>query len=404
MRAREIAPNIYWVGVVDWDIRYFHGPAYSTHRGTTYNAYLIVDEKVALVDTVMKGFEEELLEAIREVIDPARIDVIISNHSEIDHSGALPQVIAAAPNAKLYCTAKGAEFLEQQFHGGWDYNVVQNGDEIKLGQRTLTFLEAPMLHWPDSMFTYIKEDAILMPNDAFGQHYASSERFDDEVDIAEVMQEARKYYANILTPFSRQVAKKLQEVQELGIPIRMICPSHGIIWRQDPGRIVQAYAEWSTNPGAEKVVIAYDTMWESTRVMAEALARGIAREGVAYQLFRISSSDRNDIITQIKEAKAVAIGSPTYNRGMLPTVAPLVDDLVALRPFGKLALAFGSDGWGGGAIGAINEYLRKARFELFSDGVAVKWRPDKAKQEEIEEIGASLARAVKEGTANGTDA
>ncbi len=403
MAVREVAPNIYWVGVVDWDIRYFHGPAYSTHRGTTYNAYLIVDEKIALVDTVYTPFADELLKNISEIVDPAKIDVIISNHSEIDHSGALPKVIEAAPNAKLYCSAKGAEFLEQQFHGGWDYNILHNFDEISLGQRTLTFLEAPMLHWPDSMFTYVKEDAILMPNDAFGQHYASSGRFDDEVDMVEVMQEATKYYANILTPFSKLVAKKLQEVTELGIPIKMICPSHGVIFRQDPGRIVQAYLDWSTNSGAEKVVIAYDTMWESTRVMADAIARGVASEGVDYQLLRVSQNDRNDIITQVKAARAVAIGSPTVNRGILPTVTPLLDDLAGLKPFGKLAIAFGSDGWGGGAIPEINQYLRKAGFSLFSEGVSMKWRPDAAKQRELEEVGAQLARAVKEGAAHGTN-
>lgn len=396
MPVREVAPKIYWVGVVDWDIRYFHGPAYSTHRGTTYNAYLILDDRVTLVDTVYTPFADQLLQNIREIIDPAKIDVIVQNHSELDHSGALPQVMAAAPNAKLYCTAKGAEFLEKQFQHGWSYNVVKSLDEINLGRRTLTFLEAPMLHWPDSMFTYIKEDAILMPNDAFGQHYASSGRFDDEVNMVEVMDEATKYYANILTPFSRQVAKKLREVQDLGIPIKMICPSHGVIFRHDPSRIVQAYQQWSSSPGQEKVVIAYDTMWESTAKMAQAIALGVTTQGVEYQLFRISKTDRNDIITAIQSAGAVAIGSPTVNRGMLASVVPLLEDLAGLRPAGKVAVAFGSEGWGGGAVPDINQHLKKAGFELVTEGISTRWKPYDEELAVLAELGVKLAQAVKQ--------
>ncbi len=395
MTVRQLAENIYWVGVVDWDIRYFHGPAFSTHRGTTYNSYLILDEEITLVDTVYGPFADKLLQNISQVVDPAKITRVVSNHSESDHSGALPKVMAAAKNAKLYCTAKGAEFLEQQYHQGWEYNIVKSFDELNLGKRTLTFLEAPMLHWPDSMFTYLKEDGILMPNDAFGQHYASSGRFDDEVDMAIVMQEATKYYANILTPFSRLVARKLQEVEELGLPIKMICPSHGIIFRQDPGRIVQAYKEWSTTPGQEKVVIAYDTMWESTAKMADAIAAGVDSQGVDYQLFRISKSDRNDMITAIQTARAVAIGSPTINRGMLATVAPLLDDLSGLRPMGKTAVAFGSEGWGGGSVAAINHYLQKLGWQLVSDGLSLRWNPEQDSLAAAKDLGVQLAKAAK---------
>lgn len=395
MAIREIAPNIWWVGVTDWDIRYFHGPAYSTHRGTTYNAYLIIDEKITLVDTVYAPFAEQLLANIRQVVDPSRIDYIVSNHSEMDHSGALPAIKAAAPNAQIFCSAKGAEFLEKQYSKGWEYKVVHSHDELPLGSRTLTFIEAPMLHWPDSMFTYIKEDAILMPNDAFGQHIASSGRFDDEVNIDEVMEEAAKYYANILMPFSKLVAKKLDEVAALGIPIKMICPSHGILWRSDPGRIVKAYSQWAKGGGDAKVVIAYDTMWESTAKMANAIAEGVASEGVEYRIYRVSKSDRNDIIRQIADAKAVAIGSSTINRGMLATVTPLLEDLAGLKPMGKLALAFGSHGWGGGAVAAINSFLTKAGFGLFSEGAVVEWVPDEAALTSLKAVGAKLARAAK---------
>mgnify|MGYP000878495045 FL=1 len=396
MNVREIAPNIYWVGVVDWDARYFHGHALSTHRGTTYNAYLIVDEKITLVDTVYTPVTQKLLENIREIVDPAKLDYIVCNHSEIDHSGAMPAIVAAAPNAKIYCTKKASEFLEAQFHGGWEYNIVKSFDELSLGKRTLTFLEAPMLHWPDSMFTYIKEDAILMPNDAFGQHYASSGRFDDEVDVNEMMEEASKYYANILNPFSALVAKKLKEVADLGLPIKMICPSHGVIHRENPGRILEAYQRWSTGPAEDVVVIAYDTMWGSTQIMAEAIASGVEAAGVPYKLYLLPFTDRNDVIDEILRAKAVAIGSATINRGLLPTVTPLLDDLVGLRLAGKKAVAFGSDGWGGGAVAAINGYLDKAGMKRISDGVAMRWKPNAAARKELQEVGRQLAESIKE--------
>jgi anaerobic nitric oxide reductase flavorubredoxin len=397
MAAQQIAKGIYWVGAVDWDIRYFHGQAYSTHRGTTYNAYLFVDEKIALVDTVYSPFTEQLIENIREIVEPSKIDYIISNHSESDHSGALPRVKELAPDAKIFCTEKGAEFLEKHYAKGWKYEIVHSLDELKLGERTLTFLEAPMLHWPDSMFTYIKEDAILMPNDAFGQHIATSKRFDDEVNMNEVMEEAAKYYANILTPFSKLVAKKLEEVAALGIPIKMICPSHGIIFRQQPGAILEAYKKWSTEAGGPAVVIAYDTMWESTAMMAKAIGDGIASEGVPFRSFRLSKTDRNDVIKEVLAARAILVGSPTINRGLLPTVAPLLDDLAGLKPLGKLAAAFGSDGWSGGSVQAISNALTKAGFKLVSEGLTVKWVPSADELGKLKEFGRSIAQAVKEG-------
>lgn len=395
MKVREIAPNIYWVGVADWNSRYFHGMALSTHRGTTYNSYLILDEKVTLVDGVYGPFSKQLLDNISEIIDPAKIDYIISNHSENDHSGAMPDIVAAAPNAKIYCTQKGSEFLEAQYHGNWNYEIVKSFDELKLGKRTLTFLEAPMLHWPDSMFTYIKEDAILMPNDAFGQHYATSGRFDDEVDTNEMMEEASKYYANILAPFSSLVARKLKEITELELPIKMICPSHGVIFRENPGLILEAYQKWSTEPAEEGVVIAYDTMWGSTQKMAEAIARGVESTGVSFKLIRIPLSDRNDIIDEIQRAKAVAIGSPTINRGILPTVTPLLDDLVGLRHSGKNAIAFGSEGWGGGSVKAMNAYLDKVGMKRINDGISMRWRPDAESVEQLEKLGKELGESIK---------
>lgn len=371
----QLTEGVYWVGAVDWNIRYFHGPAYSTHRGTTYNAYLIIDDEITLVDTVYRPFAEDLVRHIKEIVDPAKIKNIVINHVETDHSGSLPLIKELAPQAKIYCTQRGQEGLEKHYFGGWDYNIVKTGDELKIGQRTLTFIEAPMLHWPDSMFTYIKEDAILLPNDAFGQHIATNFRFDDEVDIDQVMDEAAKYYANILLPFSTLVLKKLDDVIKMGIEIKMIGPSHGIIWRQDPGRIINAYLKWAKGEAERKALVVYDTMWESTEKMAKAILAGITSAGVTAKLFKLSVSDRNDIMKEMINAKAVIIGSPTINNDILPTLAPLLDDMKGLKPKGKIGMAFGSFGWGGGAVGTIEEKLKAAGLEIIHDPITLKWVP-----------------------------
>ncbi len=391
----ELVKGIYWVGAVDWNIRYFHGPAYSTHRGTTYNAYLIVDEKITLVDTVYRPFAAELVENIRALMDPAKIDYVIINHVETDHSGSLPVIMELAPQAKVFCSQKGMEGLKSHYFGDWDYQVVKTGDTLKLGNRTLTFIEAPMLHWPDSMFTYVQEDAILMPNDAFGQHIATSARFDDQVDINQVMDEAAKYYANILLPFSDLVLRKLDQVQQMGIPIKMIAPSHGIIWREDPTRIVQAYTRWARGEARAKAVIAYDTMWESTEKMAKALLDGLVAGGVEALLFRLSVSDRNDIIKELLDARALIVGSPTINKDMLPVLAPFLDDLKGLKPKNKIGLAFGSYGWGGGALKTIEERLQEAKIELAAPGLTVKWVPTGDDLDRCRQAGEEMAARIR---------
>src|SRR3989339_539063 len=279
MNKIEVVKNVYSVGVVDWNIRNFHGYTYTTNRGSSYNAYLIIDKKIALIDTVLGSFSNELIENIKEIIDPAKIDYIIANHVETDHSGALPAIHKLCPKAKVLGTQKCKEGLYKNYYGDWEFQEVKTGDKLSLGKKTLTFLEAPMLHWPDSMFTYMVEDAILLPNDAFGQHYASSKRFDDEIDPCFLMDEAAKYYANILLPFSPLVLRKIDEVQKANIPIKIIAPSHGIIWRKDPMKIVNAYVEWAKNTTKKKVVIVYETMWKSTEIMAKQIADGIIDSG-----------------------------------------------------------------------------------------------------------------------------
>lgn len=394
MPSVKLAEGVYWVGAVDWNIKYFHGPAYTTHRGTTYNAYLIMDDEITLVDTVYSPFSEDLIRHIRTVVDPAKINNIVINHGERDHSSSLPLIMKFAPNAKIYCTEKGKESLEKQYFGGWDYNVVKTGDELKIGKRTLSFIEAPMLHWPDSMFTYIKEDAILLPNDAFGQHIATNFRFDDEVDIDEVMDEAAKYYANILLPFSPLVLKKIEEVTNMGIDIKIIGPSHGIIWRKDPGRIINAYLKWAKGEAERKALVVYDTMWESTEKMAKAIMAGITSAGVTAKLFKMSVSDRNDIIKEMINAKAIIIGSPTINNDILPVLAPLLDDLKGLKPKGKVGMAFGSFGWGGGAAKTIDERLKAAGVQIIHDPVTIKWVPTPEELNNCFELGKVIAAKI----------
>lgn len=394
MSSVKLSEGVFWVGAVDWNIRYFHGPAYSTHRGTTYNAYLIMDEQITLVDTVFRPFADELVRHLKELVDPAKINNIIINHVETDHSGSLPVIMELAPNARIYCTQRGKEGLEKHYFGNWDYNIVKTGDELQIGKRTLAFIEAPMLHWPDSMFTYIKEDAILLPNDAFGQHIATNFRFDDEVDIDQVMDEAAKYYANILLPFSPLVLKKLDEVTKAGLEIKMIGPSHGIIWRQDPGRIINAYVKWAKGEAERKALVVYDTMWESTEKMAKAILAGITSAGVTAKLFKMSVSDRNDIIKEMINAKAVIVGSPTINNEFLPTIAPLLDDMKGLKPRNKVGMAFGSFGWGGGAAAAIEEKLKAAGLEILGEPVTFKWVPTPEELNRCFETGRMIAEKI----------
>lgn len=397
MSAVKIAEKVYWVGAVDWDSRYFHGPALSTHRGTTYNAYLIMDEKITLVDTVYRPFSEDLIKNISELVDPSKIDYVIVNHIESDHSGTLPLIMQYAPQAKIYCTAKAKDGLGHLYNcDGWDFNVVKTGFELPLGENTLSFIEASMLHWPDSMFTYLKEQAILMPNDAFGQHLASSNRYNDEEDVNILMEEAAKYYANILSPFNNLVLKKIDEIVKMGIPINMIAPSHGTIWRTNPMQIVEKYLAWAGGHAEHKAVIVYDTMWESTHKIALALLEGLKDEGVKGFVYKMSVSDRNDIVKELLDAKALLIGSPTINNDMLPNVVPILDDLKGLKLKNKIGFAFGSYGWGGGAVKSIAEKLTAAGFEQPLEAFQHKWVPDSDVLENCREMGRALGKKIKE--------
>lgn len=393
MKKIELADNVYWVGAVDWLTRDFHG--YSTNRGTTYNAFLIIDEKITLIDTVKKPYKSELMHRIHNIIDPAKIDYLVVNHVEMDHSGCLPEVIEAIKPEKVICSKMGHKSLLQHFHrNDWPYHVVTSGEEINLGKRTLQFLETRMLHWPDSMFTYLKEDEILFTSDAFGEHLATSERFDDEVNQEVLMHEATKYYANILTLYSPLVTKLLAKVQEMQLPIKMLAPDHGVIWRSNPGKIIEAYSRWSAHQGNGKALIIYDTMWESTRKMAKAVAEGLHEEGIEYKMLDLQVNHRSDVMTDVLESSALILGSSTLNNGMLPRMADFLMYMRGLRPTNKIGASFGSYGWSGEAVKMMNETLKEMNITLCHQGLRVQYVPEHAQLSECVELGRTVAKAL----------
>jgi flavorubredoxin len=391
MEKVELKKGIYWVGAIDWNVRDFHG--YSTPYGTTYNAYLILDEKNVLVDTVKAPFYLELLGRISEIIDPSKIDVVVSNHVEMDHSGSLTQIVERIGNPIVITSERGQKGLTKHYKRSLNFKVVKSGDTFSLGHRTLTFVEAPMLHWPDSMFTYIKEDQLLLPNDAFGQHFASCQRFEDEVGDG-VMKHAAKYYANILWPLAPLILKKVDEVVKMGIPIDMIGPSHGLVWRKDPGRIIQAYVDWSQGKAGNKILVIYDTMWGSTESVAKAILEGLIEEGVEARLLHLRSNHRSDIIEEMLEAKGILLGSPTLNNGMFPTMGDFLTYMKGLRPKEKVFGLFGSHGWGGGAIKEMRRALEQEKFEIWEKEFPVQFVPDPEELKSAIQFGKEFARKV----------
>ncbi len=392
MEPLEIARDVYWVGAIDWNIRDFHG--YSTYQGTTYNAYLIVDDKITLIDAVKKEFADQLIERIGKIVDPKKIAYVVSNHTEMDHSGGLARVMHRVGEDKpLFCSKMGHKNLRKHFAHKWNYNPVESGEELSLGKRTLTFLETRMLHWPDSMFSYLKEDRILFSSDAFGQHYAGLERFDDEIGEA-IMPHAKKYFANILLPYSSLVLKLVEQVTKMGLALDMICPDHGIMWRKDPAKIINAYVQWSTQEPARKALVIYDTMWHSTERMAEAVVEALGREGVDAQPMHLRSRHRSDIMTEVLDAGAVIIGSPTINNGLFPTVSDFLTYIKGLKPQNKIGAAFGSYGWSGESVGLINKELEAMKFSVVDPGLKIQYVPDGQGLEACHQLGKKVAQAL----------
>ncbi len=385
--------NIDWVGYVDWNIRDFH--SYDTRRGTTYNAYLIRDEKTALIDTVKPPFAEHLLRQTAELTDLSAVDYIVCNHAELDHAGSLPEVLRAMPRATLLCDRKCHSALGEHFDtSSWKIREVADGETVSLGRRTLQFVETPMIHWPESMFTYVPEEKLLFSMDAFGQHYATWERFDDEAPLCTTLEEAKTYYANIVMPFGKQVAACLEKAG--GLDIEMIAPSHGLIWRSNPAAIIEAYGNWCRCLAKPKVLVVYDTMWKSTEAMAHAILEGTARDGMESKLIHVRSSSLTQIAAETLDAAAVAFGSATLNRGMMPMVAAMLNYLEGLRPTGKAALAFGSYGWGKGGAEAVDGWLRQNRWEVLAEPIRSKYRPTAEVLDECRAAGKILAEKARQ--------
>jgi flavorubredoxin len=390
--------NVSWVGKVDWELKKFHGDDYSTHKGSTYNSYLIQEEKTVLIDTVWLPFAEEFVANLAGEIDLKKIDYIIANHGEVDHSGALPALLKFIPETPVYCTANAVKSLKGQYHQDWNFKVVKTGDALEIGNgKRLTFVEMPMLHWPDSMAAYLSQDNILFSNDAFGQHYATEMLFNDLVDQCDLFNESIKYYANILAPYSAILKKKLAEINAMNLPIDIIATSHGVIWRDNPMQIVKKYSAWADNYQQDQISIIYETMWNGTKKLAEKIAEGInlASPATTVKLFNLAKNDNNDLITEIFKSKVAVIGSPTVNNSVLHSSAGFIHLLKEMKFKNKKAASFGCYGWSGESTKVLNEMLEKAGFQLINEGFRNQWNPDGAQLESALEFGKKIAEACK---------
>jgi anaerobic nitric oxide reductase flavorubredoxin len=391
---RRIKNNVYWVGKVDWELQHFHGFEYSTHKGSTYNAYIIDEEKKVLIDTVWSPFAEEFVENLDQEVGLSSIDYIVINHGEVDHSGALPLLMKHIPDTPIYCSANAVKSLRGQYHQDWNFQVVKTGDRVSLGNgKELIFVEMPMLHWPDSMAAYLTQDNILFSNDAFGQHLATDHLFNDQVDQCDLFNEAIKYYANILNPFSPMLKKKLEEIAALNLPVEMIATSHGVIWRDNPRQIVEKYAQWADNYQENQITIIYDTMWNGTKQLAEKIAAGIreADQEVVIKVYHLAKSDEADLITEVFKSKTVVLGSPTIYNSMLHSMAGFIQLLKQLRFKGKKAAAFGCYGWSGEAVKQMTELVEKAGFTIISEGLRSQWNPDEGAEQAAVGFGKNIA-------------
>ena len=374
--------NVSWVGLLDWEIENFHGYDYNIRRGSSQNAYLIEEEKTVLIDTVWTPHQNDFVKNLASEIDLKKIDFVVANHGEADHSGSLPALMAEIPGTPIYCTANAVKSIEGQYgKRGWNFRVVKTGDSVDIGNgKKLIFIEMRMLHWPDSLATYMTGDNILFSMDAFGQHIAVSELFNDLADQSLLWQEAIKYYANILNPFSPMVAKKLPELAALELPIDIIAPSHGVVWRDDPMQIVEKYAQWSADYQEDRITVVYDTMWEGTAQIAHAIADEITRQSpdTVVKVYKIPTSDKTEVMTDVFRSKAVAVGSPTAVNGILSSVAGWLDYARELKFKGKKAAAFGCYGWSGESVKILQARLAEIGFEVVEENVRANWKPGEA--------------------------
>ena len=396
--SKRVTDKVTWVGKIDWELKKFHGDELSTMEGSSYNSYLIRDKKTVLIDTVWGPYDTEFVNRLKEEIDLKEIDYIVMNHNESDHSGTLPALMREIPDTPIYCTKKGESILRGLYHQDWNYVNVKTGDELEIGDSKLVFVEASMLHWPDTMMTYMTGDNILFSNDVFGQHYASEMLYDDMDDISKLLHEAEKYYTNIITPFSTFVTKKLDEVQGMNLKIDLVAPSHGIIWRENIGLIMDLYAKWANNYQEDQITLIYDTMWQSTRKMAEAIAEGIhqASPNTTIKILNAVKNDKNDILVEVFKSKAILVGSPTINNGFSYAIAGILEMIKGLKFKNKKAASFGSYGWSGEAAKQIKEFLEESKFAIVNDGIRVNWAPDQETIEQLREYGRKFVEEIAE--------
>ena len=396
--SKRVTDKVTWVGKIDWELKKFHGDELSTMEGSSYNSYLIRDKKTVLIDPVWGPYDTEFVNRLKEEIDLKEIDYIVMNHNESDHSGTLPALMREIPDTPIYCTKKGESILRGLYHQDWNYVNVKTGDELEIGDSKLVFVEASMLHWPDTMMTYMTGDNILFSNDVFGQHYASEMLYDDMDDISKLLHEAEKYYTNIITPFSTFVTKKLAEVQGMNLKIDLVAPSHGIIWRENIGLIMDLYAKWANNYQEDQITLIYDTMWQSTRKMAEAIAEGIqqASPNTTIKILNAVKNDKNDILVEVFKSKAILVGSPTINNGFSYAIAGILEMIKGLKFKNKKAASFGSYGWSGEAAKLIREFLEESKFAIVNDGIRVNWAPDQETIEQLREYGRKFVEEIAE--------
>lgn len=399
MKAVEIKPDIYWVGAIDWAIRDFHG--YITQNGTTYNNYLIKDRDITLIDTVKHDFSHITIDNIKDIVDPAKITNVVINHIEPDHVSSIGSIMELCPNATIYISERGKKGLDRYFDTSpWQFKIVKNGEALSTGRYTLIFLETPMLHWPDSMVTYVKEARLLISQDAFGQHIATASRFDDEfINCAsqfELEDAVVDYYANILMPFGQLIKNKIAEIVKLGIEIDMIAPDHGVIWRKDPGRIIQTYLDLASGRCGLSVVVIYDTMWHSTEQMTVPIMQGIKDGGIDCKVIKLRATPMSVAIKDFWKARGCLIGTPTINNVMFPSVAEFLYHLGGLRPKNRVVGAFGSFGWGGGAVKEAYEMFKKMGLEIFEPGMQLQYKPTREDKDKCYNFGREFAKKVKE--------
>lgn len=392
--GKKITKTVTWVGKTDWELKKFHGDEFTTENGSSYNSYLIRDEKNVLIDTVWLPYEKEFVQTLKQEISLKEIDYIIINHGEVDHSGALVELLREIPNTPIYCTANAVKSLKGQYHEEWNFHVVKTGDTLNIGKHTLTFIEAPMLHWPDTMFTYMDGENILFSNDGFGQHLASEHLYADEVDSCQLYEQALTYYANILAPFGMFVKKKITEILDMKLPIDMICPSHGVIWRKNPEQIIKKYLEWADAYQKNQITIVYDTMWNNTKKMAEAIAQGIQQvdKEVTIKIMNMAKEDKTKVLTEVFQSKLLLLGSSTVNNGYLFSISGILEMIKGMKLKNKKASCFGSYGWSGEAVKQMTQELEKAGFEIVAEGMKCLWTPGKEEIEKCIAFGREIAQ------------